>query len=101
MIDRRTLVMGSLATGLAAGAGARAQTPPPAAKARPAGLPEPRETIDLWPAGAPGMPSAPPIETVDERSKEAALTDRAVSMASPARGWSCSGPPFPTARRCS
>ncbi|MBX3595020.1 alpha/beta hydrolase [Sphingomonas sp.] len=69
----------------AAGAGAllpaiaRGQTPPPGAgKPGPAGLPEPGETIDLWPGGAPGMPAAPPVETVNERSTDKQLTDRAV-----------------------
>lgn len=78
MIDRRQALIGSLALGLSGGAGA--QTPPPrVGSVLPvAGLPEPGETIDLWPAGAPGAPPKPLIETVTERSKDAALTDRAV-----------------------
>lgn len=44
----------------------------------PAGLPQPTETIDLWPDGAPGMPGEAPAETVVERSTDPALTDRAV-----------------------
>lgn len=77
MIDRRSAIIGSLAATWAAGA--LAQTAPPRARG-PAvpGLPEPNETIDLWPAGAPGMPATPLVETVDERSKDPALTDRAV-----------------------
>lgn len=79
MLDRRA-ILGTLGLGLAAVAGA--QTPPPSR--RPGlpgpvpGLPEPAETIDLWPNGAPGMPARPPVETVNERSTDPALTDRAV-----------------------
>lgn len=77
-IDRRALL------GFAAGAAvlpalAGAQTAPPATGAPlPAGLPDPGETIDLWPKGAPGMPTVPPVETVTERSKDPARVDRAV-----------------------
>ncbi|MEG3148028.1 alpha/beta hydrolase [Sphingomonas sp. RT2P30] len=78
MIDRRSAILATLAAGVGA-AGATAQTAPPhTAGPTVPGLPEPSETIDLWPAGAPGMPATPPVETVDERSKDAALTDRAV-----------------------
>ena len=79
MIDRRAL-LGTLGLGIAAAA--HAQTAPPAR--RPGlpgpvpGLPEPRETIDLWPNDAPGLPSRPPVETVNERSTDPTLTDRAV-----------------------
>ena len=77
MIDRRTLVCAGLVSGFAARAAA--QTPPPATGATlPAGLPQPTETIDLWPKGAPGMPATPPVETVNERSTDPQLTDRAV-----------------------
>lgn len=56
-----------------------AQTAPPLADKRlPPGLPQPTETIDLWPNGAPGMPRTKPSETVNERSTSALLTDRAV-----------------------
>lgn len=80
--DRRTglkmlLGAGALAAGLGKTAGA--QTPPPqAVGALPAGLPQPTETIDLWPNGAPGMPASAPQEIVTERSTDAAITDRAV-----------------------
>jgi acetyl esterase/lipase len=75
--DRRTLIAAGLALGAATKASA--QTPPPvAAKALPPGLPQPVETIDLWPAGAPGLPRAPLTETVEERSTDALVTDRAV-----------------------
>jgi acetyl esterase/lipase len=77
MIDRRSLIGATLAASLAARASA--QTPPPVkGGALPAGLPQPTETIDLWPKGAPGMPAKPLIETVNERSTDPQLTDRAV-----------------------
>jgi acetyl esterase/lipase len=77
MINRRTLIGATLAAGIAAKAAA--QTPPPATGGKlPPGLPQPTETIDLWPKGAPGMPAKPLTETVNERSTDAQLTDRAV-----------------------
>ena len=76
-IDRRSLIVAGLATGLVARA--EAQTPPPfAVEALPPGLPQPSETIDLWPAGAIGQPSKPLTETVNERSTDPLVTDRAV-----------------------
>lgn len=36
------------------------------------------ETILLWPKGAPGMPVTPPVQRIDERSKDPAHPDRAV-----------------------
>lgn len=58
---------------------AHGQTAPPVTgKPGPAGLPDPVETIDLWPNGAPGMPATAPTETVNERSTDRDLTDRAV-----------------------
>lgn len=79
-IDRRSFMAASLASGLVS-TGALAQTAPPsdAAKAPPAGLPEPAETIDLWPKGAPGMPASPPVETVTERSTTTQVNDRSVT----------------------
>lgn len=77
--DRRTLIAGSL---VAAGLGRRAgaQTPPPlASQALPPGLPQPTETIDLWPKGPPGTRHGPLTETVTERSTDALVTDRAVA----------------------
>lgn len=78
MMNRRTLLVSAAAAGLAARV--MAQTPPPAVAGGhvAAGLPEPDETIDLWPRGAPGMPAMPPVEIVDERSRDAGLTDRSV-----------------------
>lgn len=75
-MDRRTLI-GLAGAGIASAA--MGQTPPPATEgALPAGLPQPTETIDLWPKGAPGMPAAVLTETVNERSTDPQLTDRAV-----------------------
>ncbi len=75
MIDRRGLLLGLAAVGTTAAA----QTPPPRTDGkRVGGLGEPGETIDLWPRGAPGAPRTLPVEVVDERSKDADLTDRAV-----------------------
>ncbi|WP_353204880.1 alpha/beta hydrolase [Sphingomonas sp.] len=78
MIDRRQAMLATLALGLPSVAGAQTAPPRLAGKAPVAGLPEPDETIDLWPKGAPGQPAKALIETVDERSKDSALTDRAV-----------------------
>lgn len=76
-LTRRALIAGSLATGVAFRADA--QTPPPTApKALPPGLPQPIETIDLWPKGPPGTLAAPLTETVDERSTDPLVTDRSV-----------------------
>lgn len=64
----------------AGGRSAGGQTAPPdRGKALPPGLPEPMETIDLWPNGAPGMPRTPPVEVVTERSDNALIADRAVT----------------------
>jgi acetyl esterase/lipase len=76
MIDRRHLMLGTLATGVAASA--IAQTRAPASARSTPGLADPHETIDLWPHGAPGMPARTLVETVDERSTDPQLTDRAV-----------------------
>ncbi|HEY0624508.1 alpha/beta hydrolase [Sphingomonas sp.] len=55
------------------------QTAPPATGTPgPARMPDPAETIELWPKGAPGMPATPPVETVNERSKDASFHDRSV-----------------------
>lgn len=79
-IDRRSLLAAGIAAGAALPLGAGAQTAPPVAtgKSQPPGLPQPIETIDLWPAGAPGKPVKALTETVDERSTDSLVTDRAV-----------------------
>jgi acetyl esterase/lipase len=78
MLDRRAILAAGLFAGLAA-TGAASQTPPPiASKGLPPGLPQPSETIDLWPGGAPGAPAKALVETVDERSTDTLVTDRAV-----------------------
>lgn len=79
MLDRRSAILGTLASGLAGGALAQTAPPRTAGAVPVAGLPEPDETIDLWPHGAPGAPARALVETVVERSTEAALTDRAVT----------------------
>lgn len=77
--DRRTLIAAGLAAGVLP-AQAEAQTAPPSAigKGTPPGLPQPVETIDLWPKGAPGAPATLPVETTTERSSDALLADRFV-----------------------
>ena len=76
-IKRREVLVGGLAASVSAVA--NAQTPPPHNDMPlPRGLPEPSETIDLWPGEAPGMPGDRPRETVTERSTDSLLTDRAV-----------------------
>lgn len=78
-IDRRSFMAASLVSA-ALGGKASAQTAVPAVPngALPPGLPQPSETIDLWPNGAPGKPVKPLTETVLERSTDRLVTDRAV-----------------------
>jgi acetyl esterase/lipase len=64
-IGRRDLLLGTLAAGLAGRAAAQAPVPP-----------APDAEIDLWPAGAPGMPAIRPPEAVRERSTDPAFNDR-------------------------
>ena len=66
MIDRRTVMLGAGAAGMAAALDARAA---------PA---DPTETIDLWPGRAPGFPASPPVELIEERSKTAGVRDRSM-----------------------
>ncbi len=80
-IDRRSFMAATLASGFFARAReTRAQTPPPRADSpRAPGLPQPVETIDLWPGQAPGSPPVTGLrETVTERSTDELVTDRAV-----------------------
>jgi acetyl esterase/lipase len=77
--DRRTLIAGSLvAAGFASQVNAQT-APPTGAKTLPPGLPQPTETIDLWPKGPPAKLAAPLTETVDERSTDALVSDRSVT----------------------
>lgn len=78
-IDRRSFMAASTIAALVS-ARATAQTLPPhlAGSPLPPGLPQPAETIDLWPNGAPGMPAKALTETVLERSTDRLVTDRAV-----------------------
>lgn len=75
-VDRRT-ILGIAATGVASVALGQTSVPHNGT-ALPAGLPQPTETIDLWPKGAPGASATTLVETVNERSTDAQLTDRAV-----------------------
>ncbi len=79
--DRRSLLLGGLAAGFGAGliGRASAQTAPPStAESRHLTVPDPVETIDLWPGGAPGAPAVLPVETIRERSRDPAFNDRYV-----------------------
>ena len=80
-IDRRSTLIAPLAAALAGSLAEPlvAQTAPPArAGDPPPGLPQPTETIDLWPNGAPGAPATLPVETVVEESPDRSINDRAV-----------------------
>jgi acetyl esterase/lipase len=67
-----------VSTALAGQAFAQTAVPAVPNGALPPGLPQPSETIDLWPDGAPGKPAKPLVETVQERSTDRLVTDRAV-----------------------
>jgi acetyl esterase/lipase len=54
-----------------------AQTRPPAtAESRWLSVPDPTETIDLWPGPPPGASAKLPVETVHERSTDPTFNDR-------------------------
>jgi acetyl esterase/lipase len=72
-LDRR----GVLAMGVAGMMGI--QTPPPGTGQAPQGLPDPAETIDLWPGPPPGAPSPLPTELTVTRGHDPRFTDRAVT----------------------
>lgn len=76
-MDRRTALLGTLALGLAARGGAQT-LPPSTPESRHLTFADPKEVIDLWPAGAPGAPAKLPGETVKERSTDPAFNDRYV-----------------------
>ena len=77
MLDRREVVLGGLGAALAARASAQTR-PPSTPESRHLTSPDPTETIDLWPQGAPGAPARLPVETVRERSKDPTFNDRYV-----------------------
>lgn len=79
--DRRSLLVAGLTLSAVGGTRAWAQTPPPrvADGLLPPGLPQPIETLDLWPGGVPGTPSVLPTERTVERSGDSLVNDRAVS----------------------
>jgi acetyl esterase/lipase len=78
-LDRRYFIAASLLS-LGLEPAASGQTAPPTVPGGPLppGLPQPAETIDLWPNGAPGRPARALVETVQERSTDHLVTDRAV-----------------------
>jgi acetyl esterase/lipase len=77
IVDRRTALLGTLALGVAARSDAQTR-PPATTESDHMTAPEPAETIDLWPGGAPGAPAVLPVETVKERSTDPAYNDRYV-----------------------
>lgn len=77
--DRRSVLATGLVLSAMVAGQAGAQTAPPTADGLlPPGLPQPAETIDLWPDGAPGHPPALPVEVTTERSTDGLVTDRVV-----------------------
>ena len=75
---RRRFILGSATAALATIAGRQV----PAAGTgddAPLGPSLPTLTIDLWPAGAPGLPDRPLTETMVERSTDASYADRALT----------------------
>ncbi|AUW57055.1 alpha/beta hydrolase [Sphingobium sp. SCG-1] len=79
-ISRRTIVGGAL-LGASMIATGRVASQTPAPGNRPGSksvLPQPQETIDLWPKGAPGLPAGGLEEAVQERSTDPSFNDRAV-----------------------
>lgn len=78
--DRRSVLISGLMLSVFGAANAAAQTAPPQTEANrlPGGLPQPTETIDLWPGKAPGMPANPPVEVTTERSTDPLVSDRMV-----------------------
>lgn len=76
-IDRRSLLLGSLAAGAATAAAAQTR-PPSTPESRWLAFPDPTETIDLWPKAPPGAPARLPVENVHERSKDPGFNDRYV-----------------------
>lgn len=82
--DRRSVLTAGLVLSTLISTRGEAQTAPPSAGGPSSpGLPQPRETIDLWPGktwpkGPPGSPGSLPSEVTTERSTDPLITDRAV-----------------------
>jgi len=76
-IDRRTLLIGTVAAG-AAGSAAAATPVPATAESHWITAPDPTEAIELWPGLPPGAPAKLPVEGVHERSTDPAYNDRYV-----------------------
>jgi len=76
-IDRRSLLIGSLAAGVSARSAGQTHAPS-TPESHWLAIPDPTETIDLWPGRPPGAPAKLPVETVHERSKDRAYNDRYV-----------------------
>ena len=77
MIDRRSLLVGSLALSGASRAGAQTRAPA-TSESNQLAWPDPTETIDLWPGRPPGSLPHLPVEVVKERSSDPAYNDRYV-----------------------
>lgn len=77
IIDRRKALLGTIALGFAARAGAQTAAPF-TTESKHLTFQDPTETIDLWPNGAPGGAARLPLETVRERSTDPSFNDRYV-----------------------
>ncbi|WP_066774142.1 alpha/beta hydrolase [Croceicoccus mobilis] len=75
---RRSVLAGLALSTLLTTRGEAQTAPPSAGGPTSPGLPQPSETIDLWPDDAPGSPASLPQEMVTERSEDRLVTDRAV-----------------------
>ena len=76
-VQRRDLLLGTLATGLLRGRSAEAQSP--AAPALLNDVLPGLESIDLWPDQPPGLPRQAPQESLIERSAQPEIRDRAIT----------------------
>lgn len=80
--DRRRVILGAAASFLGTMTSGRARGAPMPADgalhATPASALQPSGIIELWPAGAPGRPGLPLVETITERSTDPLVADRAV-----------------------
>ena len=77
-IDRRSLLLGSLAGGVSVAAVAAQSSVPVTPESHWLTFPDPTETIDLWPGLPPGAPPSLPVEQVHERSTDPTHNDRYV-----------------------